>query len=91
MHGLALSRLRGLELTPFVPSGLNIGVYQEAAEHLLSALSMHQTDSNAGQTNSFLTKDEAVNQSNNLWSSLRRAFYAMVRLWPVLVRAVESR
>lgn len=67
----------------FVP-GLNIGVYQEAAEHLLSALSMHQTSSNADQSssapaNSFLTKDEAINQSNNLWSSLRRAFYAMVR------------
>jgi tetratricopeptide (TPR) repeat protein len=59
-------------------SCLNIGVYQEAAEHLLSALSLHhQNDDN--YANSLLTKAEQVNQSQSLWSTLRRALFSMVR------------
>ena len=56
--------------------GLNIGIYREAAEHLLTALSLHQTQPSQPQ---LLSKDEAVNQSLNLWSTLRRAFFAMDR------------
>ena len=47
-------------------SCINIGCYKEAAEHFLSALSMHK-------------QGHQVNTSNNLWDTLRRTF-AMVQL-----------
>lgn len=46
-------------------SCINIGCYKEAAEHLLSALSMHGSG--------------ATNVSNNLWDTLRRTFILMDR------------
>lgn len=49
-------------------SCINIGVYNEAAEHLLGALSMHVVGSGQG-----------TNISNNLWETLRRTFILMER------------
>ncbi|KAG0053298.1 Peroxisomal membrane signal receptor PTS1 [Gryganskiella cystojenkinii] len=48
---------------------INIGCHKEAAEHLLGALSMHQSDSDGG----------SVNVSGNLWETLRRTFMMMGR------------
>jgi hypothetical protein len=58
--------------------GLNIGAYQEAAEHLLSALSMQVAT--AGET------------SEQLWFTLRRVFFEMVSSsqWSVYVQADHS-
>lgn len=70
--------IRSSKRRSFGPSGLNIGIYREAAEHLLTALSLHQTSQQNGGGPELLSKDEAVNQSQNLWSTLRRAFFAMV-------------
>lgn len=50
-------------------SCLNIGCYREAAEHLLGALSMHQTGLNG---------DSGVNTSNSLRETLNRTFLMMV-------------
>lgn len=55
-------------MADFVLLGLNIGAHQEAAEHFLSALSMQ--DVNGGQGSN--------NTSDQLWSTLRRTFFAMV-------------
>ena len=44
--------------------GLNIGAHQEAAEHFLSALAMQESSGGA--------------KSEQLWTTLRRAFQAMV-------------
>ena len=53
-------------------SCINIGCYKEAAEHLLSALSMHKiSDGHGGE-------GEGVNVSSNLWETLRRTFLMMV-------------
>ncbi|KAF9299223.1 Peroxisomal membrane signal receptor PTS1 [Mortierella antarctica] len=52
-------------------SCINIGCHKEAAEHLLGALSMHQSD-DGGEGNS-------VNVSGNLWETLRRTFMMMGR------------
>lgn len=46
-------------------SCINIGCYEEAAQHLLSGLSMHQTQGDTGG---------GVNLSTNLWETLRRVF-----------------
>lgn len=48
---------------------INIGCHKEAAEHLLGALSMHQSDSDGA----------SVNVSGNLWETLRRTFMMMGR------------
>lgn len=53
-------------------SCINIGCYKEAAEHLLSGLSMHQVE---GQSESTLNH----NQSSSLMETLKRAFIAMDR------------
>ncbi|KAL1917290.1 uncharacterized protein VTP21DRAFT_4946 [Calcarisporiella thermophila] len=52
-------------------SCINIGCYHEAAEHLLAALSMHQTECSHG--------GRGVNISENLWQTLRKAFLMMNR------------
>jgi hypothetical protein len=52
--------------------GLNIGAFQEAAEHLLSALSMQKAT--AGQT------------SDQLWFTLRRVFQEMVKFFSSCIR-----
>lgn len=51
-------------------SCINIGCYQEAAEHLLGALSMHKR--------SVEDAEEGVNVSSNLWETLRKTFIMMV-------------
>jgi peroxin-5 len=51
-------------------SCINIGCYQEAAEHLLGALSMHKR--------SIEDAEEGVNVSSNLWETLRKTFIMMV-------------
>jgi peroxin-5 len=53
-------------------SCINIGCYKEAAEHLLSGLSMHQVE---GQDDTGLSH----NQSTALTETLKRAFIAMER------------
>ncbi|CAR25566.1 hypothetical protein ZYGR_0A01310 [Zygosaccharomyces rouxii] len=53
-------------------SSINIGCYKEAAEHLLTALSMHEVS--GGATNPSMTVD-----SNNILETLKRAFVAMDR------------
>ncbi|KAJ1554395.1 Peroxisomal membrane signal receptor PTS1 [Nowakowskiella sp. JEL0078] len=53
-------------------SCINIGCYKEAAEHLLAALAMQDSE-NATSTTS------AANVSQNLWDTLRRAFLMMER------------
>ncbi|KAF9159849.1 Peroxisomal membrane signal receptor PTS1 [Actinomortierella ambigua] len=53
-------------------SCINIGCHREAVEHLLGALSMHQTEGQPGP-------DGAVNASSNLWETLRRTFMMMGR------------
>ncbi|KAI8087982.1 uncharacterized protein B0P05DRAFT_464757 [Gilbertella persicaria] len=70
---------KALELRPsFVRARYNIGVscvnigcYKEAAEHILTALSMHKR----GHGDS----EEGVNVSNNSWEMLRKAFIMMDR------------
>ncbi|KAI8967554.1 hypothetical protein BDF20DRAFT_829366 [Mycotypha africana] len=52
-------------------SCINIGCYKEAAEHILTGLSMHKR----GQGDS----EEGVNVSNNSWEMLRKAFIMMDR------------
>ena len=54
-------------------SCINIGCYKEAAEHLLSGLSMHQVE--GVDTVSTLNH----NQSTSLTETLKRAFIAMER------------
>lgn len=64
---------RALEIAPtFVRcrynlgvSCINIGCYEEAAQHLLSGLAMHKTQGDNGG---------GVNLSTNLWETLRRVF-----------------
>ncbi|KAI9492866.1 hypothetical protein BDB00DRAFT_764733 [Zychaea mexicana] len=50
-------------------SCINIGCYKEAAEHLLTGLSMHKRQDN----------EEGVNVSSNLWEMLRKTFVMMGR------------
>ncbi|KAI8065609.1 hypothetical protein BC940DRAFT_303822 [Gongronella butleri] len=50
-------------------SCINIGCYNEAAEHLLTGLSMHKRMGN----------EEGINVSNNLWEMLRKTFIMMDR------------
>lgn len=54
-------------------SCINIGCYKEAAEHLLSGLSMHQVEGHDG------TSTLSPNQSTALTETLKRAFIAMSR------------
>ncbi|CAK7893145.1 peroxisomal targeting signal receptor [[Candida] anglica] len=56
-------------------SCINIGCYKEAAEHLLSGLSMHQVEGVDDNMNSTLNN----NQSSSLMETLKRAFIAMDR------------
>lgn len=59
-------------------SCLNVGCFQEAAEHLLAALSLHGR-TKGKQKNPLLPEGDG---SDNLWHTLRRAFLCMVRfLW----------
>jgi peroxin-5 len=53
-------------------SCINIGCYKEAAEHIMTGLSMH-TRGNGDS--------EGINVSNNSWEMLRKAFIMMVRLF----------
>ncbi|KAF7728464.1 Peroxisomal membrane signal receptor PTS1 [Apophysomyces ossiformis] len=70
---------RALELRPsFVRarynlgvSCINIGCYKEAAEHLLTGLSMHKRGDHDAE--------EGVNVSSNLWEMLRKTFIMMDR------------
>ncbi|KAL0074095.1 hypothetical protein J3Q64DRAFT_1637866 [Phycomyces blakesleeanus] len=70
---------RALELRPsFVRarynlgvSCINIGCYKEAAEHLLTGLSMHKRGPHDAE--------EGVNVSSNLWEMLRKTFVMMDR------------
>ena len=55
-------------------SCLNIGCYQEAAEHLLAALEGQRTGEEGGE----VFDGAADNGSANLWHTLRRAFLCMV-------------
>lgn len=62
-------------------SALNIGCYQEAAEHLLAALegqTKRQESSLAGGPTG--AAHDHGDGSENLWNTLRRAFLCMVRL-----------
>ncbi|KAF9563766.1 Peroxisomal membrane signal receptor PTS1 [Mortierella alpina] len=52
-------------------SCINIGCHKEAAEHLLGALSLHQSDDGSD--------GGSVNVSGNLWETLRRTFMMMGR------------
>lgn len=54
-------------------SCINIGCYKEAAEHLLSGLSMHQVEGSEQSTTL------SHNQSTSLTETLKRAFIAMER------------
>ncbi|CUM66841.1 uncharacterized protein PRCAT00004525001 [Priceomyces carsonii] len=56
-------------------SCINIGCYKEAAEHLLSGLSMHQVENVDTSASSTLNQ----NQSSSLLETLKRAFIAMDR------------
>jgi len=56
-------------------SCINIGVYKEAAEHLLGALSMHVLPD--GTNGRF--EEAHRNVSQNLWDTLRRTFMLMER------------
>ncbi|ORY31920.1 hypothetical protein BCR39DRAFT_524607 [Naematelia encephala] len=60
---------------------LNIGVYREAAEHFLAALSMHQRDSSNPEKNrdgnNTTSNVTGMYESGGLWNTLRRALSAM--------------
>lgn len=58
-------------------SCINIGCYKEAAEHLLSGLTMHQVE--GVQTNNNNETTLSQNQSTSLTETLKRAFIAMER------------
>ena len=60
----------------FVPVGLNIGCYNEAAEHLLAAI--HGQVTNANRPDKQLPEGDE-DGSGNLWQTLRRAFLCLVR------------
>lgn len=49
---------------------LNIGMYQEAAEHFLSALALQGSGDDA--------RDRGNSKSSQLWMVLNRTFYSMV-------------
>lgn len=65
-------------------SCLNIGCYQEAAEHLLAALQGQMTREEQARGQSGGDNDHGrappEDGSGNLWHTLRRAFLCMVRL-----------
>lgn len=65
-------------------SCLNIGCYQEAAEHLLAAIQGQMTREEMAAANKGKGKDADIGRvpedgSGNLWHTLRRAFLCMVR------------
>ena len=71
-------------------SCINIGCYEEAAQHLLGALSMHRVVEKEGRdrvqevvgggvTEGELEKMMSMNQSTNLYETLRRVFTQMDR------------
>lgn len=60
-------------------SCINIGCYKEAAQHLLSALSLHNTDDRPAGVPEDSENDILANQSTNLYETLRRVFLAMER------------
>ncbi|CCH46673.1 Peroxisomal targeting signal receptor [Wickerhamomyces ciferrii] len=57
-------------------SSINIGCYKEAAEHLLSALSMHKVE---GLDDDDLSNNAMANQSTSILETLKRAFIALDR------------
>lgn len=57
-------------------SSINIGCYQEAAEHLLGALSMHNVE---GLDDNDSRNIALANQSTSILETLKRAFVAMNR------------
>lgn len=62
-------------------SCLNINCFHEAAEHLLAALELHRKDQLVGKGKG-PAKDDSLgldDGSDNLWSTLRRAFICMER------------
>jgi peroxin-5 len=63
-------------------SCINIGCYKEAAEHILTGLSMLKR----GNTDS----EEGVNVSSNSWEMLRKAFIMMVRGRECIIRMRNS-
>ncbi|OCF33079.1 hypothetical protein I316_05124 [Kwoniella heveanensis BCC8398] len=75
---------RALELKPMFTRAifnlgvacLNIGVYKEAAEHFLAALSLHPAQASVGSVNGDST-DVQLYDSGSLWSTLRRALVAL--------------
>ena len=64
----------------FFAAGLNIGCYNEAAEHLLAAIHGQVTNSNRPDK-SLPEGDE--DGSGNLWQTFRRAFLCLVRPLPL--------
>jgi peroxin-5 len=54
-------------------TGLNIGAYQEAAEHFLSALALHRGADP-------VQNPAGPKKSEQLWQTLSRTFVSMVRL-----------
>lgn len=60
-------------------SCINIGCYKEAAQHLLSALSLHNTDDRPAGIPAEREAEILANQSTNLYETLRRVFLAMER------------
>ncbi|WVF66382.1 hypothetical protein IAT40_001122 [Kwoniella sp. CBS 6097] len=75
---------RALELKPMFTRAifnlgvacLNIGVYKEAAEHFLAALSLHPAQASKGGINGDVTDVQSYD-SGSLWSTLRRALIAL--------------
>ncbi|WVQ93997.1 hypothetical protein IAU59_001075 [Kwoniella sp. CBS 9459] len=75
---------RALELKPMFTRAifnlgvacLNIGVYKEAAEHFLAALSLHPAQASKGSLDGDFT-DAQLYDSGSLWSTLRRALTAL--------------
>lgn len=65
-------------------SCLNLGAHHEAAEHLLSALALQQTqtlpDVPAGEAPAPAAPLAQAQESHGLWSTLRRIFLAMDRM-----------
>lgn len=55
---------------------LNMGVYHEAAEHFLNALSLHASEQGRNVTDG--DSAAAAKHSSTLWSTLRRVFVSMV-------------
>ena len=68
----------------FDSAGLNIGCYNEAAEHLLAAIHGQVTSSNRSDKK---LPEGDEDGSGNLWQTLRRAFLCLVRRFPFSLRS----